>query len=81
VPVESYVELWRAVATSVNVPEPFDHAQGGEAGMLVHLSDAPFEVRVAYGSITRCWVAEAAGKRWKAWCCRWGWRAGSRPRG
>jgi hypothetical protein len=43
-----YVEFWRAVATSVNVPEPFDHAQGGEAGMLVHLADAPLEVRVAY---------------------------------
>jgi hypothetical protein len=43
-----YVEFWRAVTTSVNVPEPFDHAQGGEAGMLVHLSDSPFEVRLAY---------------------------------
>jgi hypothetical protein len=43
-----YVELWRAVATSVNVPEPFDHAQGGEAGMLVHLADVPFELRLAY---------------------------------
>jgi hypothetical protein len=43
-----YVEFWRAVTTSVNVPEPFDHAQGGEAGMLVHLSHAPFELRFAY---------------------------------
>lgn len=43
-----YVELWRSVATSVNVPEPFDHAQGGEAGMLVHFSGAPFEVRLGY---------------------------------
>ena len=43
-----YVEFWRAVTTSVNVPERFDHAQGGEAGMLVHLSQAPFELRLAY---------------------------------
>jgi hypothetical protein len=43
-----YVEVWRAVSTSVNVPEPFDHAQGGEAGMLVHLAGNPFELRLAY---------------------------------
>lgn len=43
-----YVELWRALSTSVNVPEPFDHAQGGEAGMVVHLARAPLDLRLAY---------------------------------
>src|SRR5256886_14164757 len=41
-----YVELWRALSASVNVPEPFDHAQGGEAGMVVHLARAPLELRL-----------------------------------
>jgi len=43
-----YVELWRAVSASVNAPEPFDHAQGGEAGMVVHLARAPLELRLGY---------------------------------
>ena len=43
-----YVELWRALSATVNVPEPFDHAQGGEAGMVVHLAHAPLELRVGY---------------------------------
>ncbi len=43
-----YVELWRALSTSVNVPEPLDHAQGGEAGMVVHLARAPLDLRLAY---------------------------------
>jgi len=43
-----YVELWRALSASVNVPEPFDHAQGGEAGMVVHLARAPLELRLGY---------------------------------
>jgi hypothetical protein len=43
-----YVELWRALSASVNVPEPFDHAQGGEAGMVVHLARAPLDLRLAY---------------------------------
>lgn len=46
--VKGYVELWRAIAADANVPEPFDHAQGGEAGMTVRLSRAPVEARVAY---------------------------------
>ena len=46
--VRGYAELWRAVAADANVPEPFDHAQGGEAGMIVRLARAPFECRVAY---------------------------------
>ena len=43
-----YVELWRALSASVNAPEPFDHAQGGEAGMVVHLTHAPLELRLGY---------------------------------
>ena len=43
-----YVELWRALAASVNAPEAFDHAQGGEAGMVVHLARAPLELRLGY---------------------------------
>ena len=46
--VRGYAELWRAVAADANVPEPFDHAQGGEAGMIVRLARAPLEGRVAY---------------------------------
>ena len=46
--VRGYAELWRAVAADANVPESFDHAQGGEAGMIVRLARAPLEVRVAY---------------------------------
>src|SRR6266702_1424729 len=46
--VRGYAELWRAVSADANVPEPFDHAQGGEAGMIVRLARAPFECRVAY---------------------------------
>jgi hypothetical protein len=43
-----YIELWRALSASVNAPESFDHAQGGEAGMVVHLARAPLELRVGY---------------------------------
>ena len=43
-----YMELWRALSASVNVPERFDHAQGGEAGMVVHLARAPLELRLGY---------------------------------
>jgi hypothetical protein len=43
-----YVELWRALAASVNAPEAFDHAQGGEAGMVAHLARAPLELRLGY---------------------------------
>ena len=43
-----YVELWRALSASVNAPEAFDHAQGGEAGMVVHLARAPVELRLGY---------------------------------
>jgi hypothetical protein len=43
-----YVELWRALSASVNAPESFDHAQGGEAGMIVHLARAPLELRLGY---------------------------------
>ena len=46
--VRGYAELWRAVAADANVPEPFDHAQGGEAGMIVRLARAPFEGRLGY---------------------------------
>lgn len=43
-----YLELWRAVSADVNVPETFDHAQGGEAGMVIRFSRAPLQARVAY---------------------------------
>jgi hypothetical protein len=43
-----YVELWRALSADVNVPESFDHAQGGEAGMIIRFARAPLQARVAY---------------------------------
>ena len=46
--VGGYVELWRAVSGHANVPEAFDHAQGGEAGMIMRLARSPLEARVAY---------------------------------
>jgi hypothetical protein len=46
--VRGYVELWRALSANANVPEPFDHAQGGEAGMLLRLARAPVEARLGY---------------------------------
>jgi hypothetical protein len=45
---KGYVEVWRPVAASINVPEPFDHAQGAEAGMIIRLSRAPLELRLGY---------------------------------
>jgi len=46
--VQGYAELWRAVSADANVPEPFDHAQGGEAGMILRLARAPLQARVGY---------------------------------
>lgn len=46
--VRGYAELWRTVAGDANVPEPFSHATGGEAGMIMHLARSPLEARVAY---------------------------------
>ena len=46
--VRGYAELWRVVAADVNVPESFDHGQGGEAGMIVRLARAPLEGRIGY---------------------------------
>lgn len=46
--VQGYAELWRAVGADANVPEAFDHAQGGEAGMIVRFARAPLEARVGY---------------------------------
>lgn len=43
-----YVELWRAISADVNVPERFDHGQGGEAGLILRLARAPLEARVGY---------------------------------
>jgi hypothetical protein len=43
-----YVELWRALSADVNVPESFDHAQGGEAGMIIRFARAPLQARIAY---------------------------------
>src|SRR5207249_3103498 len=44
--VRGYAELWRVVAADVNVPESFDHAQGGEAGMILRLGRSPLDARV-----------------------------------
>ena len=46
--VRGYAALWRVVAADVNVPESFDHAQGGEAGMILRLARAPLEGRLGY---------------------------------
>jgi hypothetical protein len=46
--VTGYGELWRALVADVNVPERFDHAQGGEAGMVLRLARAPLEARIGY---------------------------------
>jgi hypothetical protein len=46
--VLGYVELWRALSANANVPEPFDHAQGGEAGMILRLARSPLEARLGY---------------------------------
>jgi len=46
--VQGYAELWRAIAADANVPEPFDHAQGGEVGMVLRLARSPLEGRVGY---------------------------------
>jgi hypothetical protein len=46
--VQGYAQLWRAVSADVNVPETFDHAQGGEAGIVLRLARAPLEARVGY---------------------------------
>jgi len=46
--VRGYAELWRAISADANVPEPFDHAQGGEVGMVVRLARAPVTARIGY---------------------------------
>src|SRR2546426_8897085 len=46
--VRGYAELWRVVAANVNVPESFDHAQGGEAGMILRLGRSPLDARGGY---------------------------------
>jgi len=43
-----YGELWRALVADVNIPERFDHAQGGEAGMVLRLARAPLQARIGY---------------------------------
>jgi hypothetical protein len=46
--VRGYAELWRALSADANVPEPFDHAQGGEVGMVLRLARAPVTARIGY---------------------------------
>lgn len=46
--VRGYVELWRALSADVNVPEPFDHAQGGEVGMGLQPARGRVRARIAY---------------------------------
>src|SRR5439155_514615 len=36
------------IGAGVNVPESFDHGQGGEAGMIIRLARGPLEGRVGY---------------------------------
>jgi len=47
--LRSYVELWRVLSASVNVIEPYDYGQGGEAGLLLRLPRAPVWAGLAYG--------------------------------
>jgi hypothetical protein len=46
--VRGYAELWAALSADANVPEPFDHAQGGEVGMVLRLARSPLEARLGY---------------------------------
>src|SRR3989442_1596300 len=45
---QGYVELWRPLGADAKSPEPFDHAQGGEVGMILRMARAPLSARVGY---------------------------------
>ncbi len=46
--VTGYLELWRALSADVNVPEAFDRAQGGEAGLRLRPGAGPLRARLGY---------------------------------
>lgn len=46
--VGGYAELWRALGASVNLPQGFDHSQGGEIGVSLRPARGPIRARLAY---------------------------------
>src|SRR5206468_11416672 len=44
----SYVELWRALSSQVNLVAGAGRVQGGEAGLVYRPPQRPFSLRVAY---------------------------------
>jgi len=46
--LETYVELWYALSAKVNLPEPIDHMQGGEAGVVLRPRGSAVWFRLAY---------------------------------
>jgi len=47
-PLQTYIELWRALSARVNLPEPVDHVQGGEAGVVLRPPGAALWFRLGY---------------------------------
>ena len=47
-PLETYVELWYALSAKVNLPEPVDHVQGGEAGVVLRPPGSAVWFRLGY---------------------------------
>ena len=43
-----HVELWRAFAASVNLPQPFGHAQGGAIGVTIQPPATPWQLGLDY---------------------------------
>ncbi|OLC34364.1 MAG: hypothetical protein AUH81_12445 [Candidatus Rokubacteria bacterium 13_1_40CM_4_69_5] len=47
-PLQTYIELWRALSARVNLPEPVDHVQGGEAGVVLRPRGSAVWLRLGY---------------------------------
>jgi hypothetical protein len=54
--VQSFMDLWRVLSASVNVPQDFQSGMGGEGGLILLVRDAPLiperfpvRIRLAYG--------------------------------
>lgn len=47
--VRGYVEVWRALSTEVNAPQPVERGYGGEVGLTVRVARGPLWVRLVYG--------------------------------
>jgi hypothetical protein len=47
-PLQTYIELWRALSARVNLPEPVDHVQGGEAGVVLRPPRTAVWFRLGY---------------------------------